>query len=341
MTIPIRNLYYLFLYSWSRYAGGYIRDVGVSDAPDLPNLFSKLLAKGSERLISSGLDRDYVEHNEETAAPRGRLEFNDTIKRASLLRGNIVCEFDEFTHDILHNQIIKSTLQTLAYRDDVEKANRHELREILSRFSQVSTIRVTPQHFRRVRVSRNSSNYLFLMRLCEFVFWAAMPDERGNHSRFESILEDEVRMSAVFEDFLRNFYRIEQSTYSVAREQIQWDAIAANDSDLIYLPTMNTDITLRSSTRTLIIDAKYYTNALGGGRYTDKLRSAHLYQLMTYLQHEREHSADKQVEGMLIYPELGKTISLQYQLLGIPVKIASIDLSAEWKAIANQLHSLI
>ena len=142
-------------------------------------------------------------------------------------------------------------------------------------------------------ISRNNREYIFLMRLCEFVFWSLMPDERGAAARFQQVLDDEVRMSAVFEDFLRNFFQLHRTEYRVRAESPEWYVSEATEEDLALLPRMVTDITLRHPDHTIIVDAKFYRKALVQGRYGERVRSQHLYQLVTYLQHERMRQTTK------------------------------------------------
>ena len=44
---------------------------------------------------------------------------------------------------------------------------------------------------------------------------------------------------------------------------------------------------------------------------------------------------------MLIYPEVGRSLRLQYTLLGIPVLVATVDLGSEWKDIETRLQELL
>ena len=341
MTIPIRNLYYLFLYAWARFPGGTVGEAGIDKSPDLPNLFAKLLSAGTRRLFRRGLDRGYKTFTEELVGPRGRLRLDRMIKETTQLRGTAVCDFDELTHDVLHNQVLKATLTNLAGCLDVEKGTRHDLRSLARRFHDVADIRLSASHFRRIAVSRNNREYIFLMRLCEFVFWSLMPDERGAAARFQQVLEDEVRMSAVFEDFLRNFFQLHRTEYRVRAESPEWYVSGATEDDLAFLPRMITDITLRHPDHTIIVDAKFYRKALVQGPYGERVRSQHLYQLVTYLQHERMRQEDKGLSGMLIYPDVGRSLRLRYRLLGIPVMVATVDLSQEWRDIEAELHGLL
>ena len=341
MTIPIRNIYYLLLYAWGHFKSGGARDVGIDESPDLPNLLGKVLNDGTHRLLRRGLDRGYIEVTEETRSPRGRLRLDAMTKQQTMLRGYAVCDLDELTPDVLHNQILKASLLSLANCTDVKNCLRHELMKSSRSMIGVAPIRLSADLFHRVQLSRNTSQYSFLMRVCELVFHALLPDEIGGGSKFQSILEDETRMPAVFEDFLRNFYRSELAEYSAASEIMPWIAEAEEESDLAYLPIMKTDITLRSKERTIVADAKFYKEMLAGGRYTPKVRSAHLYQLQTYLAHVGQNEPSKHLSGLLIYPTNGQSLRLRYRLLGTPVTVATVDLSAEWPAIHSELIELI
>lgn len=341
MTIPVRNIYYLLLYAWGHFESGGVRDVGADQSPDLPNLLSKVLNNGTHQLLRRGLDRGYIEVTEETRSPRGKLRLDVMAKQQTMLRGFAVCDSDELTPDVLHNQVLKASLLSLATCADVVKDLRHELMASARRMGDVSPIRLSADLFHRVQLSRNTSQYGFLMRVCELVFHALLPDEKGGGSKFQSILEDETRMSALFEDFLRNFYRSELPGFSAASEIMPWLAEAEDEADLAYLPIMKTDITLRSSTRTIVADAKYYKEVLAGGRYDPKVRSAHLYQLSTYVAHMREREPGHDLSGLLIYPSSGLSLRLNYRLLGTPVTVATVDLSAEWPEIHTELIGLI
>jgi 5-methylcytosine-specific restriction enzyme subunit McrC len=263
------------------------------------------------------------------------------VKEASLLRGTTVCEFDELTADVLHNQILKSTLEGLARAPAIDSALRHDLRVLARRFVDVSSIRLSASCFRGLMLSRNNREYIFLMRLCQFIHWSVMPTPEGEEARFQEILEDEVRMSAVFEEFLRNFYQLHCTEYKVRAEAPEWCVEASSENDLALLPRMVTDITLRHETHTLIIDAKFYKKALAEGPYGERVRSQHLYQLVTYLQNERLRHPRQKLAGMLIYPQVGRCLTLRYRLLGVPVRIATVDLGANWPEIEGQLHALL
>jgi 5-methylcytosine-specific restriction enzyme subunit McrC len=168
-----------------------------------------------------------------------------------------------------------------------------------------------------------------------------MPDERGRTARFQQVLDDEVRMSEVFEEFLRNFFALHRSEYRVRSESSEWYVSGATDHDLALLPRMVTDITLRHPDHTIIVDAKFYRQALAQSAYGERVRSQHLYQLVTYLQNEGMRQRDRGLSGMLVYPEVGQSLRLRYRLLGIPVLVATVGLGREWQDVEAELHELL
>lgn len=340
MKIPIRNLYYLFCYAWERYPKAADRDLGVDGAPSIQDLLARLFIEGTNRLFRRGLDRSYLSYVEETRAPRGKVLIDDVIKAQTLRRGAVVCAFDELSVDVLHNQVLKATARILSRVNLVSPEHAREVGTIAQRMQGISDIRLDNQIFGRIQLGRNNRHYKPLLRLCEFIFRGHMPDQAGSGIQFADILEDETLMSAVFEDFLRNFYIHEQSAYRVAREMMAWDAEALIDGSSGVLPMMETDITMRSRERTIVMDAKYYKEMLASRSGASKVRSGHLYQLFAYLEHAGLRSGDLPCDGALIYPAVGDVRELRYRLKGHEVVVRSIDLTAPWQAIHDVLLSI-
>ena len=48
--IPIRNIYYIFLYAWNRFEQGKDIPVGADESPDLINLLARVLLHGVRHL---------------------------------------------------------------------------------------------------------------------------------------------------------------------------------------------------------------------------------------------------------------------------------------------------
>ena len=68
MKVPIQNIYYLLCYAWDKLEERDLVDVSMSDYTQLADLFAKVLINGTTYLFKKGLDRDYIDIEEDTRA---------------------------------------------------------------------------------------------------------------------------------------------------------------------------------------------------------------------------------------------------------------------------------
>jgi 5-methylcytosine-specific restriction enzyme subunit McrC len=343
-VVPIRNVYYLLLYAWDRFTPSSQIDVGVEQSPDLPNLLARVLVEGTRRLLRRCLDRGYIGYVEELAAPRGRFLLAEAIKRSSFTRGRLMCQFDELSPDVIHNRILKAALAALAGSDALDALLRCEVIELRSKLAGVTDVSLSRRLFRQLQLSRSTGHYGLLMQVCELLLELMLPEEGGSGTRFADILSDKDKMPTIFEAFVRNFYRQEQSQFAVGSELVPWDIGPDLLEDVAYLPSMHTDVTLRSPIRIIVADAKFYPQALvshlGGHR---KVRSAHLYQLISYLKNTAQKGgATTFAEGLLLYPCTDETrLRLEFRVLGHRLRACSVDLTQSWPIIHQEMIDLL
>jgi len=343
-SIPVTNLYYLLAYAWDhRLSAAELVSVNADSCPDLNNLFARMLATATHYLIRRGLDRSYVAVEEETSRIRGRIDFSASEKIQSRTRGKLVCSYDELSPDVLHNQIVKAVLRLLRNDPRVSKDTRKQLALSLEAFQEVGDLRVTPRHFHQVQLHRNNRAYRFVLHLCELIHASLLPEQSQDGSRiFRDFTRDEKIMARVFEDYVRNFARRHLPDATVSAMQIGWRATELNAATSAMLPRMATDVTIAWPLRKLILDCKYYQEALSTHFDALKFRSGNLYQLNAYLTNQAVVSGWENVEGMLLYPTNGYTLDHCFTLHGRHVvRIATIDLRKPWPAIEKDLLGLL
>jgi 5-methylcytosine-specific restriction enzyme subunit McrC len=342
VKVPIQNLYYLFCYAWRFLPDDLAFDVGAIRSPDILNLCAHVLTAGIDRLLRRGIDQGYLSHSEETSRLRGRIDITATMTGLTWLHARAVCQFDELTPNTLHNQILRSTVRLLS-EAPIEPTLGDRLLGVDSRLSGIDIIPVQASLFKRVQLHRNNGFYAFLLRVCELVHLSLLPDRSGEGSSwFRDVLSDDNYMATVFEEFIRNFYALKQSEFTVGRSQPRWSATAVEPSDLRFLPTMTTDVTLSSSRRKIIIDAKYYREALQANYGSRTVHSDNLYQLLAYLRGSSQStSPDLSIEGMLVYPVGEQYVNLSYTIDGYPVRIFTLNLGQPWFQIEVDLLKLL
>lgn len=340
-AIPIENIYYLFCYAWNRLEQARSIDTGAEPSPDLPNLLAKVLLNGTRSILRRGLDRGYQLHDEEIATIRGRIDLASTVRLQARSIKRVHCEFDELSHDLLHNQIIKASLKRLARAPTIDVGLARDLQSAAARMNTVSDIWLERTAFARVQLHRNNAYYDFLLKVARLAFDCLLPTSDSRGFQFEDVLRDERKMAAVFEEFVRNFYRTEQSEFSVEPLTISWDAEPLIETGAGRLPGMRVDVFLRSPTRRIIIDTKYYARALQSYHDTVSYHSGNLYQIFAYLKNVAGHDPSfDTAEGMLLYPCAGVSLKESYQLQGHKLHIETLDLCQPWHKISEQLKAL-
>lgn len=342
MDIPIQNIYYLLCYAWDKLDEKDVVNVEKIDSKDIMDLFAKVLINGCLHLFKRGIDRNYIPINQELRGIRGKPVFADYVKRNLKIKASMVCDFDEFHHNILHNQIIKSTIRSLVLFTDIDLGLKQLLVRIYRRFHETDIIKIKQKDFSSVRLNRNNFFYDFLLKICQIINESALINEEHGTYKFRDFIRDENKMDVLFEHFVRNFYKKEQDVYKVGIEIINWDVEAQSDEISKLLPIMKTDISLESETRKIIIDTKYYKEALAEHYDTEKIRSANLYQIFAYLKNvEAKGDINTTCDGMLLYPTVNREIDETFKLKNHRIMVKTVNLSQDWKCIEKRLLSLI
>ncbi|MEP4545219.1 MAG: 5-methylcytosine-specific restriction endonuclease system specificity protein McrC [Saccharospirillum sp.] len=340
-NIPIQNLYYLLVYAWDKLDEAAVVDVSGLDVTRQVDLFGSVLIQGIRHLSRRGLEQGYHSRRETIPGVRGRINMAVTASRALPPQGFVHCEFDELTFNTLSNQILRSTIYHLSCVYEVDPSLRHQLSRLYQQMDGIDCPPIRKSLFRQVQHHGNARFYRFLLSVCELVVDSLLVDEQSGRYRFRDFVRDDKRMASVFEAFLYNFYRIECRGVAVKKDRIKWMQDEPTKESSEYLPTMETDISLRNGTKTLIIDAKYYTKTLTTNYERERVHSSHLYQLFAYLKNlEQRQGPDATAEGMLLYPAINKRLRLDYKIHGHRMKVCTVDLSAHWTTIKEELLEL-
>lgn len=338
--ITVRNIYYLLLYAWDKFDEGRMVSIDAEPDTDLVNLLALVLTRGIDQLLRRGLDRGYLSVVEELAGIRGKLDLSTSIKSNLLPRARTACQFDELSHDVLHNQILKATLVRLLKAEGLERKVRSSVRLAFQRMPECRSIQLTRHHFRAVQLHRNTRFYRLLIDVCRLVFEHLIPDESKGIFRFRDFSRDEVRMRLLFEQFLRNFYKHEQSAFRVRRNHFPWANAVGEGAAL--LPEMNTDVTLVRPGHQIVIDAKYTPYVLQHNPYggTPRLNSKHLFQLFAYLKNIPNPMHDA-IDGIIIYPLAQNDVNAKCEIHGHLLRVFTVDLNQHWTNIRRELLSLV
>ncbi len=350
-AIPVQNLYYLLAYAWSeKLMESELEEVNEVNCPDLATFFAHVLSQRLKTILSRGLDRSYIYHEELTSQPKGRIDFAASAKRQTWVTGKMHCGYSELSHDVPHNRIIKATLRLLYREAKVKLEVKRTLHDQLKLFSEVRDIRVTPRSFQRIQLHRNNREYKFILHICELIHASLLPEHDSEGRRkFRRIEENHKVMPNIFEKFVLEFARRHLQEAKSTGERIYWLADYHKASSASLMPTMNTDVTIEwKSGRKLILDCKYYKEAFTSRSYNEdddavqRFKTNNLYQIFAYIANKRPEPGWEKVEGMLLYPTTRKNFSESMTLQGgNHLQICSINLSQDWEGIEQELQAIL
>ena len=349
--IPILNVYYLLCYAWRHIQERDTKRLAsLANLSTVQDLLGKVLATGVNHLVRRGIDRGYVERREDLAGIRGKLAVSETAKRALRSRARAACDFEELSVDVLPNRILRTSLRSLLNpRIPLDRSIRGEVRSAYRRLDGVSRVRLKRNTFGQVQLGGQRRVYHHQLSVCWLLHRSAMVDEKTGHTTFRDFRRDVKRMWKLFEDFVTGFYEREQRVYRVnpaGRRRIDWaDAHAEDRANRALIPVMEADVILESPERRIILDTKFYRDALARGRGsgTGKLHSNNLYQLLAYLRNRQAKRPDgPRHEGILLYPQVGgEPLRAKVWLEGFRIQARTVNLDQDWRMIHEEMLGTI
>jgi 5-methylcytosine-specific restriction enzyme subunit McrC len=230
----------------------------------------------------------------------------------------------------------------LARHAGLDHELRANLRTTCDRMGRLSPVGLSEGTFRRVQLHPNIAFYRFLLEICRLVALEVLPEEAPGQYRFRDFLRDEKAMPLLFQRFVRNFYAREQSTYRVSSTRLNWQATSGLKEHVELLPVMETDISLTRPGEHLVVDTKYYREALRSRYGKGRVNSENLYQLFSYLRNiAMAPGAPPNVAGVLLYPAVASELDLEYEMHGHRVRVATVNLGQDWREIHRHLLSRI
>jgi 5-methylcytosine-specific restriction enzyme subunit McrC len=339
-NVPIQNVYYMLTYAWKNTKEKDIAPSSGEESPELYNFLAQKLIDGIYHLLKRGFNRDYRTQSNDLRTIRGKINFSESVKRGLLNNGRVQCEYDEFDEDTKQNQIIKATLTKLISIDTIENGIRNEIIVLKRRFATVSNIPLVKSSFSGLSYNGNNKYYQYLMNICEFIYQNIIPTEQSGRYKFKKFEED--RLFAIFESFVKKFYEHERPDLMVTGERYAYRMVAKEEETQKYIPTLNTDVSLISKQRKLIIDTKFYKKTLVTNEFGNQIiDSNNLRQINAYLDNAVLEEG-QQLDGMLLHPTIDQDYSMEYKYRKkFNVFFQTINLNQDWKFIKNKLLKII
>ena len=348
--IPVRNVWFLFLFAYdlARFHGRF--EAEIEDSPDFKSLIARLLCHVVKIRLKRNLSFGYQRREDTLKRVRGRIDLLKTESHALLRRGEIACRFDELTIDTPRNRLVRAALTALSrlLNDPALSHNARMLAGSLGRAG-VSGLMPSRAEITSDQIARHESGDRLMVSLAKAVFDLVLPTEEEGARALSEAQRDQTEFRKLFEKAIGKFFEVElprEEGWNVnPGKYIYWPIGAASAGVNLYLPNMITDIILENelNDRQIIIDTKF-TNILTKSQYGDgqRFKSGHIYQLYSYLrsQERPDNPPSLSAEGMLLYPAIGVDIDEAVELQGHIVRFVTIDLAKPTNVVIEKLRRL-
>jgi len=348
VDIPILNVYYLLSYAWDKLDEAEPREVSQVDNRNVINLFARVLSNRTAYLLRRGLDRGYIERQDVLGVVKGKINISETYLNNLLPMAKVDCTFDELSYNVMHNRILKSTLDSLLKSNELEKDVREQLRLSYMKLpTDIEMLSVRKEHFRGLRFHRNNFFYDFLMRICELINDNYLTDESDGKKVFQDFTRERKQMQYLFESFVANFYKKHKSEHDYkhvhAQKRVKWYNLSSDEESNQYLPTMQPDLILDGENRKVVLDTKYYKEALKENYGKKRISSDNLYQMYAYMKNLAANDSDyEHCEGILLYPTVDESFKgAMWELDGHKLYAKMINLNQDWDKIHSDLLNVI
>ena len=304
------------LLSMACYATGKVKmdreDFDFREEYALPDVLALALAAQAHRAFSHGLLHGYLVEEQALLTVRGRVRFAEQVGRRLDFPMPVELRYDEFTGDILSNQLVKAAVHGLARARLRSHGARRSLGWVAGMLADVSLREFPPGRVPEVAFDRLNGHYRGVVALSRLVLrYGAFESGRGG-VRASGFLMD---MNVIFQEFLTQALREELgASPRTLRSDRELEKLTLDHGRRV---TLAPDLTWWDGpTCTFVGDAKYKN--LTGRR----VPNSDLYQMLSYA------TALDLPGGLLVYAQ-GEVDDASYQVRhsGKRLDVASLNVA--------------
>ena len=241
---------------------------------------------------------------------RGRIRFDEQLRRRFGLPLPVEVRYDEFTDDVLPNRLVKAAAYRLGRVRLRSARARRELGRLAAMLEEVSLEDFPPKDVPSVRYDRLNEHYRGVVELSRLILRHGAFEASRGAMRATGFLMD---MNVVFQEFVTEALRdaLEVSPHAFLEKRIP----DLDDTGRIHL---RPDLTWWEGSSCVFVGDAKYKNIAGERR----VPNADLYQLLAYA------TALDLPGGFLIYAQ-GEADTTTYRVRrsGKRLVVASLDLS--------------
>lgn len=294
----------------------------IEEDESLPDILAIALSQAARKAFSRGLLRGYLTEEDALHTVRGRIRFDEQIRRRYGIPLPIELRFDEYTEDILANRLVKAAAARLRHMTLRTSEARRGLGWIAAILENVSLLEFRRRNVPEVRFDRLNEHYRDVVGLARLILL---------HSEFESFRGDVrasgflIDMNILFQEFVVQSLR---ETLGVSGNTLRSEeTVPLDEEKMVHL---RPDLSWWENGECKFVgDAKYKN-------ITDRsVPNADLYQLLAYA------TALDLPGGLLIYAK-GEASLGTYKVRHADkwLEVVEVDLSMPLETILKRVQRI-
>ena len=323
--LEIRRLLFLLGYSldatrWQEVLRAF------KEAPDLLTAIVPGFIRAVRDATSRGLLRGYHPYEEALSTVRGQIDFGALIKVRSGVIPPLDCRFDEYSEDILANQILLAATERLMSLRRLPDPLKTELRITRSLFSRVSRLPAHASAVPSFTYNRLTEHYRPAVELARLILRGFSVEVGGGSKSSRGFFLDTAQM---FEDFvviaLREALELSEQSFP---QEARGRKLFLDRGQRVKLEP---DLSWWTAGQCVFVgDAKYKRTPPSSG-----VKNPDLYQLLAYTQ------ATGLTRGLLVYAA-GEDEEARYSIAGseTELEVRTLDLDQEPARLLEQVGSI-
>jgi 5-methylcytosine-specific restriction enzyme subunit McrC len=321
--VPMSSVLFLVSYACGL-ATGLTSPADYADSEDIVEILAVMLGRLVERVTRRGLLHGYQSEEEALQAPRGRMLFDEQLRRRMGVTPPVEVRHDVFTADILENRLLLSALNAMTRFPLRSEVAKRELVRAQRLFGAVRLVRFAPSAVPDVTPTRLNHHYAPAISLATLLLRSAGLELGAGPRKGSAFLID---MNHVFERFVRRALR-DALDVGVSRFP---DRPPTAFLDIDGVVPLKPDLCrVENGTVTWVGDAKYKRLPIAGYKNGD------LYQALAYA------IALNLPGATLIYAADEGVDAAQHVVVqsGKRLRVVALDLTAPPAAILSRVAEL-
>lgn len=251
-------------------------------------------------IISSGLRSQYIERQDNLNFMKGKIVNSLNLKHNLSNKARFYCAFDEFSENMVYNQLIKSTLLKL-HRVSKSHYNRTNIIEILYHFESVSESVNHISDFRKV----GENNRLFL-NYKQAISWSevfllnkSFTNFSGN-SRNIAIL---FPMERIFEDYIGYIMKTYADGHEIKTQDKSYYLVSSHKNKRKFRLNPDIVVTNEKNYEQIIFDTKWKLLDETKENHNYNISQSDMYQLYAYgKKYDLKNGLPTEPKLVLLYP---------------------------------------